>query len=82
MYTILASSLVFFNLFENITATVSSFGHENETNHKQILHKLMNKLPDYLTIHWHQTIYPNWTRKLFSHTSERSYSTQSTRFGA
>jgi uncharacterized protein YjgD (DUF1641 family) len=36
------------NLVENIFATVSSFGDENEANHKQVLRKLMNKLPDYL----------------------------------
>jgi hypothetical protein len=39
------------NLVENIFATVSSFGDENEANHKQVLRKLMNKLPDYLKMH-------------------------------
>jgi O-acetylhomoserine/O-acetylserine sulfhydrylase-like pyridoxal-dependent enzyme len=40
--------LRFSNLVENITATVITFGDENEANHKQILRKLMNKLPDFL----------------------------------
>jgi hypothetical protein len=39
-------------LVENITATVTSFGDENEANHKQVLRKLMKKLPDYLKMHW------------------------------
>jgi CCR4-NOT transcriptional regulation complex NOT5 subunit len=43
--------LRFSNLVENITATVSSLGDENEANHKQVLRKLMNKLPDYLKMH-------------------------------
>jgi hypothetical protein len=34
--------LRFSNLVENITATGSSFGDENKTNHKQVLRKLMN----------------------------------------
>jgi hypothetical protein len=40
----------FLNLVENIT--VGSFGDENEANHKQVLRKLMNKLPDFFKIHW------------------------------
>jgi CCR4-NOT transcriptional regulation complex NOT5 subunit len=40
--------LRFSDLVENITATFSSFGDNNEANHKQVLRKLMNKLPDYL----------------------------------
>jgi hypothetical protein len=44
MYTILASFLDF--------QTVSSFDDENEANHKQVLRKLMNKLPDCLKMHW------------------------------
>jgi hypothetical protein len=43
--------LRFSNLVEIITATVASFGDENEANHKQVLRKLMNKLPD-LKMHW------------------------------
>jgi hypothetical protein len=44
--------LRFLNLVENITATVGSIGDEDEANHKQVLRKLMNKLPDYLKMHW------------------------------
>jgi hypothetical protein len=39
-------------LVENITATVASFGDENEANHKQVLCILKNKLPDYLKMLW------------------------------
>jgi hypothetical protein len=44
--------LRFSNLVMNITATVASFGNENEANHKQVLRKLMNTLPDYLKVQW------------------------------
>jgi hypothetical protein len=44
--------LKFSNLIENITACFSSFSDENETNHKQVLRKLMNNQSDYLKMHW------------------------------
>jgi hypothetical protein len=53
MYTILVSFFFDFRTWcEYVTANVSSFGDENETNHNQVLRKLMNKLTDYLKMHW------------------------------
>jgi hypothetical protein len=48
---------------ENITATVASFGDENEANHKQVLRKLMNKLPDYFKMHWAIHVEQHQSRK-------------------